>query len=419
MKHSILTISLFSLLLLSNIYGQTTETDQEETSKNQYSNDRIPTSINEIITNKQYKKIKGNEKIENNLLIVLKNNGELTSYDLSTLKQQWNLKFTDSSNNKMSNRFKIENAILYTTSTQKQLRAVNVNDGTTYWKTEIGLHKEKTRRYMITGQQLPIKGSLIYLASNNSQLYAFDKTNGSLSWNYKLQYPYNMETPVVNNKYLVIPNAPLVYCFEADTGKAIWAKSFGKVPMYSQMQIDNDKCYVAGTNNEIYALNLENNAPLAWKFKTEYNYPKIKENTLLENAIYYLGAKNGSNIAPSMIALDANNGTKKWETKLNNEGQEIKTFIKHKDIIVGFTDGKSNSFFIIKAATGEQIDIEIPKEKIISNIFKLDDTNVVFLTKNYLVTFNIKKRDYTYQDIKLENKVNDAFLLYFEIVKKN
>lgn len=145
MKITNIILSLLTFILFgTSLFGQT-PSKSIENNNNNYSNDQIPTSIEEIISTKNYKNIIGNEKVENDLIIILKNDGQLSSYDFQTLAHKWDLKFSDSAYNKMRNQFKVENAILYTTSTQRELLAVNVNNGEKYWKTEIGQNKEITK----------------------------------------------------------------------------------------------------------------------------------------------------------------------------------------------------------------------------------------------------------------------------------
>ncbi len=384
---------------------------------NQYSNNKIPTSVEEVILYEEHKTIWGNEKITKDALIILDGSGKIISCNLETLKENWKFQFTDSSYNKMRNSFNIENAILYASSTQIELVALNVNDGSLYWKTELGQQNEITRSYWIDGQELPIKNDLIYLASGNKNVYAFNKLSGNLDWNYELQFPYNNYSPAIQNDYLIIPNAPWVYCFEASTGKPIWQRGFGNKPMYASPRIDEKYAYVADEKNMIYALSLENNAEIIWEYQTEYEYADIDEKTILEEGTYYFGAKTGRETPPAITALNSKDGSRIWRTVLSNEGNEIKVFKKFNNYIMGFTDSESNSFYIIKTDTGEQIMVEAPKEKSVSNIIKIDDENIAFLTKNYLVTFNIASRKFTYKEAQLDYKLDESFNVHIEIIK--
>lgn len=408
----------FSIMLFFSISlkSQAVVKAAKESSSNQYSNNKIATSPEELIDTELFKKITGKEKTNQDIVIALKSDGEISAYDLKTLKNTWNLKFSDSSYNKMRNHFNIENSVLYTSSTQKEILAVNVNDGTPYWKVQLGIHKEIKKRYEINGQHLPIKDNLIFIASNNKHIYAFDKRDGNFIWNYQLQFPFNNYSPVINKDHLIISNAPWVYCFEAKTGKPLWQRGFGNIPMYSQLQIDEENVYVASERSKIYALKIGDNAAINWEIETAQKSPSINENTLLDKGIYYYGAENQSENAPSVVALDIKMGKQLWTLDLKNKGDEIKIFQKHKDYIVGFTNATENSFFVLDAVSGKQLEVPQPKETAISNIFLLDD-QFTFLTANYLVSYNVLTKVFDYKNLKLDFKVNDAFPLYFEIVK--
>ena len=416
-------LNFFILLAfkITIIFGQIDfeSTADDDNGSNQYSNNSIPTSVNEIIYNDQFKKITGTEKVKNNALILMKNDGQLISYNLHNLKENWNFKFKDSSFLKMDNRFRIEKSILYATSSQIELVALNINDGSLYWKSTIGFRKSDTRSYMIDGQALPIKDNMIFIASCNSNLYAFNKLTGNFVWNYELQFPYNNFTPVIHDDYLIIPNAPWVYCFEATSGKPIWQRGFGDKPMYALAQIDTKRAYVADESNKIYALNLANNAAIEWEYQTDYDYAAIKENTILEKDIYYFAAKTGREKSPSIIALNSKNGEQLWKIALDNGGNEVDIFNKFENYILGCTNAKDNFFYLVDITVGKQLKIEAPKEKPISNIVKIDNENVAFLTNNYFVTFNLKNKTFLYKDFKNVYKKDDSNSVYIQIVKAN
>ncbi len=408
----------YILMLFTSVtlMGQEIESTIDDGSSNEYSNDQVPTSIEEIVQTTAYKPITGQEKVASDCLILLKNDGSLAAYELETLSHKWDLSFDDGAYNKMDNHFRIENAILYTLSTQREFLAVDVNTGKKYWKTEIGQQKEITKRYVTDGQRLPIKGSLIYVASNNTQLYAFNKRNGSLVWNYKLQFPYNNYSPVINDNYLLISNAPWVYCFDARTGQAIWQRGFGNVPMYAQLQIDAEKAFTASERNKIYALDIANNAAIDWEYETEHDSPRIKENTLLQNGVYYFAARKNGDDPATVTALNTADGQVVWKTVLENDGEEIDTFYAYNDLIVGSTDAAENGFFIIDAKNGEQWKIESPKEKVLSNIFGMGD-ELYFITENFLVSFNLERKKFDYRAFEFDDQGKDSFSLHFEIAK--
>jgi outer membrane protein assembly factor BamB len=383
---------------------------------NQYSNDKVFTSLSDIVFTKQQKNITGNEKVNKPLIVILKNNGQLVAFDLATKKESWKYTFTDQSTNKKRNRFQIEGGVMYATSEQKELVALDVNDGTLFWRSKIG-NQKSDRSYMINGQHLPIQNNLIFLASCNNQLYTFNKLTGQLVWNYRLQFEYNLYSPMVCNNTLVITNAPWVYCFEANTGKPLWQKGFGSEAMYACIRLDSTRAYVAGERNIIYALNLLNQANIDWQFETEKEQSQIGENTLLAAQSYFFATTKGRDSAASVYCLETANGKLKWRTTLR-DGDQINTFFKSNDYLLGFSNAQANYFFMLDANTGKHLDIPSPKESAISNVVKLDAENMAFITAHYFVQFNIISKAFSYADLQLNDNRDPDFNIHMEIANQ-
>lgn len=164
------------------------------------------------------------QKINNDVLVVLKNDGKISAYDLNSLENQWNFEFSDSSTNKMRNQFHIENNVLFAVSTQNTLASLDVNTGTTNWIKSTFEQEEKTKRYQTSGQRLPILNEMIFVANNVNGLQAFNKKNGQKIWSATMHYPFNNYPPIIKNNKIYIQSAPLVYCFDASSGKLLCIK---------------------------------------------------------------------------------------------------------------------------------------------------------------------------------------------------
>ncbi len=331
---------------------------------NKYSNNKVLTTEDIVITD-EIKPVKGNEKVLKNAIIIYKNDGTLVSYDLDSKKQNWVFKFTDGTKEKMRNQFNINNGVLYATSSKKQIVALNVNDGSMFWKNNIGL-EDVEKRYAINGQNLPISKSLIFLPSFNHNLYAFNRFTGQHVWNYKLQFEFNLYAPAVNDQYLVIPNAPWVYCFETQTGKAIWQRGFKDRPMYAAPRIDSERAYVAEERDIVYALNLKNMANIDWQFQLPENQSRVKESLILGNGVLYFSSsltmpsvkdsiKNGL-----VYALDSKTGKLLWQTEIS-EGRYIRSLQKYNDYLIGFAnndDKVGGNIFVINSKDGKKKEIK-------------------------------------------------------------
>lgn len=428
MKKKYTILSIFCCLIFANAQKKTakpssnknTETYPSiapESKSNQYSNNKILTTEDIVIT-EEIKPITGKEKVLADALIIYKNDGTVVSYDLESKKQKWEYKFTDGSKEKMRNGFNIENGILYVASSNKQLVALNVNDGSAYWKNDLGL-EEITKRYAINGQFLPISKSLIFLPSFNKNLYAFNKITGQHIWNYQLQFEFNLYSPAVSDEYLIIPNAPWVYCFETQTGKALWQRGFKDRPMYASPQIDNERAYVADERDMVYALNLKDNANIDWQFKLPENESRIGETMILNNGILYfatssdLDGKKKANV----YALDSKSGISLWKTEIAEFG-EIKSLEQFDNTIIGFAKGEKNFMFAVDSKNGKAKKTPQPKENAISNVVKFNQNSVAFLTRNYFVVYDFNKNTFQEQALNINDPEESSFNVYMEIIRK-
>lgn len=428
MKKRYTILSVFCFLFFANAQKKSTEpstknntgispTIAPESKSNQYSNNKIFTTDDIVIT-EEIKPITGKEKVLSDAFIIYKNDGTLVSYDLDSKKQKWEYKFTDGSKEKMRNGFNIENGILYVASSKKQLVALNVNDGSAYWKNELGL-EDITRRYAINGQFLPISKSLIFLPTFNKNLYAFNKTTGQHIWNYQLQFEFNQYSPAVTDEYLVIPNAPWVYCFETQTGKALWQRGFKELPMYALPKIDNERAYVADEKDMVYALNLKNNANIDWEFKLAKKESRIGETMILNNGILYFATSSAMDASKkaNVYALDSKSGKSLWKTEIEEFGK-IKSLQQFDNNIIGFAEGEKNFMFVVDSKSGKAKTVTQPKENAISNVVKYNKNSVAFLTRNYFMIYDFTKNTFEEQALKINDPEKSRFDVYMEIIRK-
>ncbi len=357
------------------------------------------------------------QSVNEDLLVVLKNDGKISAYNLNTLESQWNFQFSDSSYNKMRNQFKIEDNILYAISTQNQLVSLNINNGKVNWKETIFEQEEITKRYEISGQRLPILNNMIFAANNVNGLNAYDKRNGKLIWNSTMHYPFNNYPPIIKNNKVYIQSAPLVYCIDASTGSLLWYKDFKTQPMYTLITINDEYVFVGDEDNTIYALDVDTGDE-KWQYSTVYEYPNIDENIMFsknENQIV-LGAEQENGF--SIIALNPRNGEEKWKSNFDNTSKKIKSITQISNYYIVTTDDNDQYFYLVDIKTGKSISIEFPKEKPLSNIIKYRDDEIAFLTKSFFITLNLKNKIFEYKPIKIDYEINDNFNLHFDIVYK-
>lgn len=389
----------------------------EKSDFNKYSNSRIPT-METLVMNSVINKVPTSGKVLKDMLLVQKKNGEIESFDLKNLSSNWLFKFNDSSSERKENQFRVDGATLYSNSCQNHLVALDINTGNVYWKDKIGIIRTD-RSYMMYGQHLPIKDNKIYLESCNNRIYAINKFDGSMIWNYRLDFEYCIYSPVVFDNYVFVNNAPWVYCFKANSGQDIWQRGFDNVPMYTLLQADSLKVYAGTEKDQFYALNIKNNASIDWEFKTDAEDWGVGNNTIYANNILYLGAKARREDSASIYSIQTENGKKIWKTKLSNGGR-VKEISLINGYLLGSTTAASNNLFVLNANTGKKKEISYPKEIPVSNIVEYSKNNAAFITKNYFVIYNYETNTYQYINLALKDiKDVDYINCYIAIVKSS
>lgn len=349
---------------------------------NPNSNNQVLTA-EDIITTQVSFNVNTADRLHRDALLIYGSNGTVVSFDLASKKANWIYK-EPAANTNSANRFTVENAVAYIPFVDGSLTALNLNTGKAYWKAKIGLNRDKM---LLRRQTALINGDLLFLAARNSNFYALNKVNGEMMWNYKLAYEYNIYPPVLANNEVFINNAPYVYKFDAQSGKAIWKRNFGKA-MYAKMVTDGQRVYAANESKTLYALDPSGQSAIIWEFNLADNQYGINENIIIDKGIIYLAGKgNPSSPASSVYAINANDGKTIWKADLPVE--EIENMNLIDDKITGYL---KDQLFILDSKTGKEIFRFVPAEKPLSNILFADPQTLLYVSKNGVVTYNLNNK---------------------------
>jgi outer membrane protein assembly factor BamB len=368
-----------------------------------------------VLTNCKSKSQQNYKENRNPSLIVLHNNGKLASYNVQSKKQQWLFAFADSSNEKLDNRFTIDNGIIYAIGIKSDVVAIDGTNGKAIWHNTIDTLSEE-RRYYINGQIQPIDNGLTYFASFNKNLYAANIETGKIAWQYKLDMEFNLYPPVTNNTHVIVPSAGSVYCFEAQTGRAIWQRGFGSQPMYMLPQIDQTHAYVGGEEDIIYALNIENKANIDWQTKLPNNFGNVDQNTIKSFQSLLIGASNAQEKKGKILCLDTKDGTILWQVNCNIN-EKIKAIYELGDYVAVSTGDKTAPLAIVSKLSRTLEKVVQPKEVIISNFIRLADFKIGFLTKSYFVTYDLRLNTIEEQPINTGETDDADFNVHIEMLK--
>ena len=138
-------------------------------------------------------------------------------------------------------------------------------------------------------------------------MYAIDRDDGSLSWQYKTDDDV-VSSPTVNEDTVFFgSNDDRIYALNTKDGSVKWNYTTGD-DVKSSVAISNGTIYVGSNDNQVYALDEENGTEL-WTYNagsSVISSPSIdaRQSTL------YVGTEKGN-----ILALDVRDGLKKWETK--------------------------------------------------------------------------------------------------------
>ena len=109
-----------------------------------------------------------------------------------------------------------------------------------------------------------INYGMVYVGSDDHNVYAFDEQTGALVWKYQTGGIVYSSPAVVNNMVYVGSDDDNVYCLNAATGALVWKYTTGD-SVFSSPAVVNGYVYIGSTDYYFYCLNAATGA-LVWKF---------------------------------------------------------------------------------------------------------------------------------------------------------
>lgn len=376
MKHKL--IALLFVFAFANMSGQA------PASKTNYTNSNLPAE--EAVTSKSLKPLK-KISLDDTSLLIYDYDGSLFSWDLEVESIVWTVKASDAHTEMCANKITLQDGIVYIPFINGEIYAVDNGTGTIFWKSRIGNITDK----IVLKDQTPIiaNGKLFITAQNQNQsnnLYALDLKDGSLAWNYKFDTPNSDIEPLFFDNKIFTQSGTNVYCFEANTGKLLYQKSFDEA-MTGKPVTDGESVFIAGDQNWLYALK-PNSLDVLWQFKIEENQNNVKERIVCHDKKLYFAAQ-GPEVS-SIYAVDAKTGTQLWKTDF--KGDNVQYIVKEVDNLWGYTLNKK--LFELDLSNGEIAFEEKLTTLPISNIeFPADDNLLYYYCDAGLIQFDLKEKD--------------------------
>jgi len=260
----------------------------------------------------------------------------------------------------------IANGMVYVGSTDHNLYAIDLQNGTLKWKFE-----SKSR---ITSSPA-VSGGAVFFGSYDGNFYALDAMSGKVKWTFAnpgerrfaakhihglqpagetMLDPFDvyLSSPAVWQGAIYFGSGDgNVYAVHADSGKLKWRFHTGDV-VHASPAISGGKLFIGSWDTYFYALDAATGREI-WRFKTGedpdiHNQVGIQSSALIYGGLVYFGCRDSN-----FYALDANTGEKRWS--FSNHGSWVVGSPTTKDGKVYFATSDSGLFHALDAKLGTPV----------------------------------------------------------------
>ena len=262
-------------------------------------------------------------------------------------------------------------------------------------------------------------------------LYSFDKGTGEVVWKERLPTHFNLFAPVkfkgTNFNYYFVNSAIYLEKYGANTGSTYSygmylsdkynAKNRFKNTIYNQMQTDGKSLFIGDERGRFYSLPLDKNANVLnqdindpnnifsintsvfkWVYSDEEFGYVNNGITFLKNNVLFASVEDGLVEQSALSAINTGNGELKWKKVFTGK---ILHWSLIDDEIFGYTEDK---VFRIDASGEDFVEWDL-QNKPLSNMEKMNSSNIIYLTQNGIEKFDLQKSIAT---LVLERDFNDV-----------
>lgn len=222
----------------------------------------------------------------------------LYAVNLSTGTEKWRYK---ASKGFLSNFPAVTTNAVYISDEQGVLHAVDHKMGQTLWTAKIGEIREKEDGSWtpVLGSNPVIKEGVIYIATWEPALFAFDEITGRLIWKKELETKTKLfiGPSITNNKLICLAFAPYhqLYALNSSNGNEIWnfdpaledKESKKTYATIGGTSVAKDVVYF-GDRSTVYAIDVNTGQKL-WDFKV---YEPVTD-PIISNGIVFFGCHDG------------------------------------------------------------------------------------------------------------------------------
>jgi eukaryotic-like serine/threonine-protein kinase len=180
----------------------------------------------------------------------------------------------------------VANGLVYIASTDNKLYAFNAATGQLQWQKSIG---QVTGGGAFIYSSPAVVNDVVYIGSTDHNLYAFNATTGSLLWTAPTG-GFIYSSPVVDNGIVYIGSTDHnLYAFNSVTGTKIWVASTGG-QIYASPAVVKSVVYVGSNDHKLYALDA-NTGNILW---TASAHNSINSSPAVVDGVVYIGSDDHS-----------------------------------------------------------------------------------------------------------------------------
>ena len=230
----------------------------------------------------------------------------------------------------------IANGIVYVGSDDKQLYAIDAASGAEKWKYATGAPVRSSPA---------VAGDVVYFGSEDGNYYALEAATGKLKWKFETGgerhfeakglhgyaphtqtipdfWDFFMSSPAVENGFVYFGSGDgNFYAVEQESGRLKWKFATGNV-VHSSPALANGMVYFGSWDSYFYSLDAKT-GELKWKFKTGEDTKSYNQVGIQSSPAVVDGVVYFGCRDSHLYALDAATGQEKW--KFDNHGTWINT----------------------------------------------------------------------------------------------
>jgi len=241
----------------------------------------------------------------------------------------------------------VVDGVVYIGSQDRNLYALDAATGTLLWKYDT------MERNDIVSSSPAVSNGVVYIGGLKTKIHALDALNGDLLWNYKLPIRTTVRSGLsssaaVANGIVYIGNMDgSLYAFDEESGDLLWkytspASEYDDTAIFSSPAVSGDAVFIHASNGDLYSLDALTGT-LRWSYTPGGDYSVYSSPAVSGGVVY-----SGSGPKNTFFALDAATGAPLWN--FTTGGSIMSSPAVAGDIVYfGSNDGR---LYALDAATG-------------------------------------------------------------------